>query len=83
MKVRNGFLLTCVTGALLIGAGPSDLRRHTLADEAMPAKAPPAAEPVPFWWFHGDVEVGGRFFLNNPQKNGSAYLGQQQPGQVL
>ena len=23
------------------------------------------------------VEAGGRFFLNNPQRNGSAYLGQQ------
>ena len=30
----------------------------------------PAAEPVPYWWFHGDVEVGGRFFLNDPQRNG-------------
>ena len=39
-------------------------------------KAPVAVEPVPYWWFHGEVEAGGRFFLNNPQRNGSAYLGQ-------
>ncbi len=36
----------------------------------------PAAEPIPYWWFHGTVEAGGRFFLNDPQRNGSAYLGQ-------
>src|ERR1035437_3175376 len=42
----------------------------------LPVKAPAAAEPVPYWWFHGEVEAGGRFFLNNPQRNGSAYLGQ-------
>ncbi len=28
------------------------------------------------WWFHGTVEAGGRVFLNNPPRNGSAYLGQ-------
>jgi len=39
--------------------------------------APAAVEPIPYWWFHGTVEVGGRFFLNDPQRNGSAYLGQQ------
>ena len=37
----------------------------------------PVAEPVPYWWFHGDIEVGGRFFTNNPEKNGSAYLNQK------
>ena len=28
------------------------------------------------WWFHGQIEFGGRFFVNNPQKSGSSYLGQ-------
>jgi MtrB/PioB family decaheme-associated outer membrane protein len=42
----------------------------------LPVKAPAAAEPVPYWWFHGEVEAGGRVFLNNPQRNGSVYLGQ-------
>src|SRR5262249_25683423 len=49
---------------------------RTRAAEA-PLKAPSAAEPVPFWWFHGTLEAGGRLFLNNPLRNGSAYLGQQ------
>ena len=31
---------------------------------------------MPYWWFHGTLEAGGRFFLNDPQRNGSAYLGQ-------
>ena len=38
-------------------------------------KAPAAAEPVPYWWFHGEVEAGGRFFINNPLRSGSAYRG--------
>lgn len=42
------------------------------ADTAMPTKAMPAAEPIPFWWFHGEIEAGGRVFLNNPQKDGIA-----------
>ena len=36
----------------------------------------PAAEPVPFWWFHGELEAGGRFFLNNPNRNGVNSAGQ-------
>jgi MtrB/PioB family decaheme-associated outer membrane protein len=76
MKVRASLLLTCVMGILVIGAGPMISASHA-ADTAMPTKAEPAAEPVPFWWFHGELEVGGRFFLNNPQRNGSNYLGQQ------
>jgi MtrB/PioB family decaheme-associated outer membrane protein len=35
------------------------------------------ADPVPFWWFHGTIEVGGRFFINDPQKTGAAYKGQK------
>ena len=27
------------------------------------------------WVVHGDVEAGGRFFLNNPQKDGLASQG--------
>jgi MtrB/PioB family decaheme-associated outer membrane protein len=40
------------------------------ADSTLPLKAAPA---VPFWWTHGELEVGGRDFLNNPQVNGSIY----------
>ncbi len=50
------------------------------ADAAMPVKAKPAAEPVPFWWFHGELEVGGRFFLNNPQKDGITSQGEKSLG---
>ena len=35
---------------------------------------PKVAEPVPFWWFHGELDVGGRFFVNNPQRDGLNYL---------
>jgi MtrB/PioB family decaheme-associated outer membrane protein len=42
----------------------------------LPVKAPAAVEPIPYWWFHGTVEAGGRFFLNDPQRNGSSYLNQ-------
>src|SRR5262245_31380363 len=53
-----------------------DKSGRTRAAEA-PLKAPAAVEPVPFWWFHGTLEAGGRLFLNDPLRNGSAYLGQQ------
>ena len=33
-----------------------------------------AEEP---WWDHGEVEIGGRFFLNNPPRNGALYLDQK------
>lgn len=69
MKVGARLLLSCMTGLLVIGAGP-------MLPEAHAQSAMAAAEPVPFWWFHGELEAGGRFFLNNPQKNGSNYLGQ-------
>ena len=49
------------------------------AAEAMPVKAMPAAEPVPFWWFHGDVEVGGRFFVNNPTEERHHQRGREEP----
>ena len=38
------------------------------ADSTLPLKAAP---PVPFWWTHGEVEVGGRDFLNNSTVGGS------------
>src|SRR5664280_865266 len=75
MRLRVGFLLTCTAGALLIGAGPTI--STALAADTMPTKAMPAAEPVPFWWFHGELEVGGRFFLNNPERNGVNSAGQK------
>ncbi len=69
MKARARLLLACVTGVLFVGGGP-------ISTEARAQQAMAAAEPVPFWWFHGELDVGGRFFLNNPQRNGSNYLNQ-------
>jgi MtrB/PioB family decaheme-associated outer membrane protein len=74
MKRQIGLVRTCVIGAVLSGAGW--VLPGALAQAAeLPVKAP-AAEAVPYWWFHGTIEAGGRFFLNNPQQNGSVYLGQ-------
>jgi MtrB/PioB family decaheme-associated outer membrane protein len=39
-------------------------------------KAAPVVEPVPYWWTHGEIEFGGRFFANDPLLNGSRYLQQ-------
>jgi len=49
------------------------------ADSTLPLKAAPA---VPFWWTHGEIEVGGRDFLNNPTQGGSIY-GDNVPGSTL
>ena len=62
-----------MTGAIAIGMGPMTSTSH--AADTMPVKAMPAGTPVPYWWFTGEVEVGGRFFLNDPQKNGIASQG--------
>jgi hypothetical protein len=40
------------------------------ADSTLPLKAAPA---VPFWWTHGEIEAGGRDFLNDPTVGGSIY----------
>jgi MtrB/PioB family decaheme-associated outer membrane protein len=37
---------------------------------------PGVADAIPYWWFHGTVEVGGRGFLNNPTAGGQAGMGQ-------
>jgi MtrB/PioB family decaheme-associated outer membrane protein len=64
--------------SLLLGSAKSG-KGHARPQRGQPnvVKAPAAVEPVPFWWFHGTVEAGGRFFLNDPPRNGSAYLRQQ------
>src|SRR5450759_3809555 len=74
MKRRVGLVRKCVLGALLSSVAWAVPGMPAQAGD-LPVKAP-AAEPVPCCWFHGEVEVGGRFFLNNPSRNGSVYLGQ-------
>jgi MtrB/PioB family decaheme-associated outer membrane protein len=39
--------------------------------------AVPVAEPVPYWWSHGALEVGYRTFTNRPLRDGQVYLDQQ------
>ena len=75
MKRRNGLLRTCVIGALLSGLAWAVPGMQAQAGD-LPLKAPAAAEPVPYWWFHGEVEVGGRAFLNDPPRNGAVYRAQ-------
>src|SRR3974390_2460226 len=38
----------------------------------LPVKAPPPA-PVPYWWTHGEIEFGGRGFVNDPDQSGHIY----------
>jgi len=83
MKRRVGLIGTCVIGAILGSAfgfaGASAQTATSAKSTSKGTDAFAAADPilyVPDWWFHGTVEVGGRFFLNNPQRSGSVYLGQ-------
>ena len=66
MKRRVGLVKTLTVGALLCSAAWVAPGLPAQAAD-MPVKAMPAAEPVPYWWFHGSVEVGYRDFLNDPQ----------------
>ncbi len=66
MKRQVGLVKKLLLGTLLSSSA--------LAALSLPVQA---AEPVPFWWFHGSLEAGGRFFLNNPEKDGQAPLNQK------
>ncbi len=74
MKSRSGVLLTCATGALLIGMAPMQGALAADADIALKAPPPPVETP---WWTHGFVELGGRGFLNDPQRGGHIFQGGQ------
>jgi MtrB/PioB family decaheme-associated outer membrane protein len=43
-------------------------------------KAPAASIADTWWVYHGDFELGGRFFANDPNKNGIASQGQKSLG---
>jgi hypothetical protein len=45
------------------------------ADADMPVKAPAVAVVDTPWWTHGFIELGGRGFLNDPQRDGHIYQG--------
>src|SRR5664279_2363339 len=71
MKSRSGLLLTCATGALLMGlasAVPAALAADMVVKTEAPVELP--------WWTHGFLEVGGRGFLNDPTYGGHIYQGQ-------
>jgi MtrB/PioB family decaheme-associated outer membrane protein len=46
----------------------------------MVTKAPAASIADTWWVYHGDVEFGGRFFTNDPNKSGIASQGQKSLG---
>jgi Putative outer membrane beta-barrel porin, MtrB/PioB len=71
MKSRSGVLLSCATGALLIGMAP--IMPAALAAD-MPVKAVAPVEAP--WWTHGFIEFGGRGFLNDPTYGGHIFQGQ-------
>ena len=64
MRLRNGIVLICAAGLISTGAGV--ISRAEAGDAV--------AFGVP-WWFQGYLETGGRFFLNNPQKDGVSAFG--------
>ena len=79
MKRQVGLVRSCLIGALLgsVAWAVPGMQAHA---GDLPEKAPPlpaAVEPIPYWWFHGEIDVGGRFFTNDPQRNGKVYQGQQ------
>ena len=75
MKRRVGLVKACMISALLSSVAWAVPGMQAQAAD-IPLKAPAAAEAPALWWFHGEVEFGGRFFLNDPPRNGSAYRGQ-------
>ena len=70
MKRQTGLVSAWVIGAFMSGTALVMPGVRAQADDAQKAMA--AADPVPYWWFHGSVEAGGRFFIDNPQRSGSA-----------
>jgi MtrB/PioB family decaheme-associated outer membrane protein len=69
--MRLRVLVSSLVGSLILaGATVSAATAQTAGTTA-------ATDP---WYFHGDLEVGGRFFANNPNKDGIASLGQSSLG---
>ncbi|MFZ1949245.1 MAG: MtrB/PioB family decaheme-associated outer membrane protein [Pseudolabrys sp.] len=72
--MKKVIVLSTVAGSLLLAA---TILPVTAGDVAAPASSMSVADT---WWvFHGEVEAGGRFFLNDPQKTGI----KSQNGQAL
>jgi MtrB/PioB family decaheme-associated outer membrane protein len=72
--MKKEIVLSTVVGSLLLTA---TMLPAAAADVAAPASSMSVADT---WWvFHGEIEAGGRFFINDPQKNGI----KSQNGQAL
>ena len=72
--MKKEIVLSTVAGSLLLAA---TMLPAAAGDVAAPASSMSVADT---WWvFHGEVEAGGRFFLNDPQKTGI----KSQNGQAL
>ena len=76
MQRQVGLVRKCVLNALLSSVAWAIPGMQALAADQLPVKAPAAVEAIPYWWWHGEVDVGGRFFLNNPQRDGLNFLRQ-------
>ncbi len=88
MAKRIGWVQACIVGAVLSGAalvstdafaqccqGGSATGANMWTD-GWPASAQyPATsyEPLPGWWTHGELEAGGRDFVNNPNRDGALF----------
>ena len=83
MKRQVGSVQKCVLSALLSSAAWAIPGMQALAADQLPVKAPVAVEAIPYWWWHGEVDIGGRFFLNDPQKEWLKLSRPEQPGQIL
>jgi MtrB/PioB family decaheme-associated outer membrane protein len=76
--MKRRVLLSSVTGSLILASAAMLPATVVLAADQMPVKAASVADT--WWYYHGEVEFGGRFFANNPQKDGLASAGQSALG---
>ena len=71
--MKRRVFLSNVTGSLILAAA--------MMSSAMAETAGSPSSVADTWWsYHGDVEAGGRFFANNPTKDGIASQGQSSLG---
>lgn len=75
--MKRRVLLSSVTGSVILAAAMLPATGALAADQ-MPVKAKVAADTG--WYYYGDIEFGGRFFVNNPTKDGLASAGQKSLG---
>lgn len=70
-KMRLRFVISHVAGSLILAAA--------MMPSAIAQTAPTSSVADTWWYFHGDVEAGGRMFANDP-KSGIASQGQSSLG---